>query len=152
VAGLAARTHAAPAVAFESRVEGLDPLEDVVGHGLLARAVGRRDPRVGDQLAVLHRHLRELALLPVAHPLRAVDRDGNDGRPALERDPADPGPHLIGQAAGARAPALAVHRDTAAALEDRVGGDERLVVAVAAPHGKDPAMAVDEVQRRLEQL
>ena len=49
-----------------------------------------------------------------------------------------PGLALSASLPGARPPALAVHRDAAAALEDRVRGDERLLVAVAAAHGNAP--------------
>ena len=52
----------------------------------------------------------------------------------------------------ARPAALAVHRHAAAALEDRGRGDERLLVAVAAPHREHAAVRVDELQRRLEEL
>ena len=59
----------------------------------------------------------------------------------------------VGDFAGARAPALAVHRDRPAAREDRLGGDEHLLVARAAPHREDAAVGVDELHRsRFEEL
>jgi hypothetical protein len=46
-----------------------------------------------------------------------VDRGGDDGRARLERQPPDAALGLLGELAGARAAALAVHDDQPAALE-----------------------------------
>ena len=53
----------------------------------------------------------------------------------------------LAELAAARAAALHVHHDQPAALEDRVGGLERLLVALAAAHGEHAAVRVDELDR-----
>ena len=63
-----------------------------------------------------------------------------------------PGLACVRQLAGARAPALGVHRDHAAAAEDRLGRDERLLVARAAAHREDAALQVDPARQGAEQL
>src|SRR3954451_24317045 len=128
--------HALAPERVEARVEPADLGEDLVGD-LLLLLVGRLGhglPAHG--LPVLHRHLRELEALPVADLRGAVDRRRDDGRPRLEREPADAPLGLLGELARARAPALAVHDDEPAALEDRVGGDKRIRVPVAAADGE----------------
>ena len=73
---------------------------------------------------------------------------GTTGTPGLERQPADARLGLA-EPAGARAPALGVHQHAAAAVEDRVGGDERLLVVVAAAHREHAADAEDVVEDRV---
>ena len=79
------------------------------------------------------------------------DRGGHDRHAVLERQPPDARPRLA-ELAAARAAALDVHHDQPAALQDRVGGLERLLVALAAAHGEDAAVRVDDLNRPLEQL
>ena len=98
-------------------------------------------------VAVLDGHLRELEPPPVAHLVGAEDRHRHDRGARLERQPPDPGPRLIRQLAGARAPALAVHDDRPAPLEDLERGDERLLVLMAAPHREHAAVAEDPARR-----
>src|SRR6185436_20830743 len=74
---------------LEIGVERADRAEDLVGGRLLLLARRVRDLRERERLAVLHQHLRELELLPVAHALGAVDRDRHDRGAGLEREPAD---------------------------------------------------------------
>ena len=114
--------------------------------------VGSLDAAPANGVAVLDCDLGEAQALPVADARGAVDRDRHDRRAALQGEAADAALGLLGHAAGARAPALAVHRDGAAAGEDRLGGDERLLVACAAAHGKDAAGAVDVAHGEREQL
>src|SRR3954451_15299421 len=75
----------------EPVVERLDLLEHDLGRRL--RLVARRllDLIEADRVAVLHGHLRELQLLPVADLRGAGDRRGNDGCARLESQPADAG-------------------------------------------------------------
>src|SRR5262249_10356099 len=123
-AGAARGAHAATdlllAVLLKVGVERLDRGEDLVRGRLLLLARGLLDLREQERLAVLDEHLRELQLLPVAHALRAVDRDRHHRRARLQREAADSGPRLVADLAAARAAALAVHDDRTIAVEDRV--------------------------------
>ncbi len=110
------------------------------------------DPVEDDRIAVADGHLRELEPLPVAHLGGAVDRHRHDRRAGHQRQPPDPALGLLGQLAGARAPALAVHRHRAATLEDPGRRDERVLVLVAAPHREHAAVRVDPLERAREQL
>ena len=100
-------------------VERADVREDGVGGGLLLVARRRLDAFVGERMAVVDRHLRELQALPVAHVRGADDRDRDDRRPALQRQAADAAAGLGRELAGARAAALGVHGHHVAAAEDR---------------------------------
>ena len=119
--------------------------EDGVGRGLLLVTRRRLDALVGERLAVVHGHLRELQPLPVAHVRGADDRHRDDGRAAEQREPADPAPRLARQLAGAGAPALGVHRHRVAAVEHRDRGGEGLLVGEAAPDREHAAVRVDEL-------
>src|SRR5579862_5224035 len=99
-------------------VEAADLDEDRVGDLLVALARGPRLALEAQRLAEHHRDAREAQPLPVADPRRAVDRDRHDRRAGVEDEAADAGPRSLGQEPGARAPALRVHRDDAAALEE----------------------------------
>src|SRR5947209_3133687 len=155
LSGAACRTRrahgAAPPMAAQAGVKLLDALEDELGRPLLLLARRRLDGVEANRVPVLHRHLRELEALPVAGLLGAGDRRRHDNRAGFEREPADPGAGLAERAA-ARSAALGVHDDDVAAGEDRVGGLERFLVALAAADREDAAVSVDELHRPLEQL
>src|SRR5690242_15761426 len=121
--------HALASLGLELAVERPDLREDLVGDLLLLLAGRVLDARLpADRIAEEDRHLRELQPLPVAHLRGAGDRGGHDGRPRLEREPADAALGLLRELAGARAPALAVHDDAAALLEHDARGVEGLLV------------------------
>src|ERR1700704_3474182 len=109
--------HALAPVALEFGVQVADAGEDVVRHRLLLLARGFGHEVECHRLAELHGHLRELQALPVAGLLGAGDGDGNDRCARLECEPPDPALGLLGQLAGARAPALAIHDDAPAPPE-----------------------------------
>src|SRR4051812_47434858 len=140
------------AVCLELGVELADVREDVVRDGLLVLPRRGLDPLVEHGLPVVDGDLREVEAPPVPHPLGAVDGDGHDRGAGARREPPDPGLDLAGEVAGAGPPALAVHGDRAAALEHRLGGDEGLLVRMAAADREDAPVRVDELERLLEHL
>ena len=77
------------------------PAEDLRRHLELALAARRLLDREVDRLAELDGHLGEAQPLPAPHRRRAVDRDRDDRRARLERDPADPRFRLAQLAASA---------------------------------------------------
>src|SRR3954454_3205835 len=138
--GADALADALAPVSLELGVEPADLREDVVRDGLLVLARRVLDPLVEHRLPVVDGDLREVEAPPVPDPLGTVDGDGHDRGAGARREPPDPRLDLAGEVAGARAPALAVHGDRAAVLEDRLGGDEGLLVRVSAPDGEDAAV------------
>src|SRR3954462_11612695 len=86
-----ASQDAPPAVLLQAAVEAADLDEHLVGDGLLLLASRVLHALPANRLAVLDRHLGELQPLPVAHLRGAVDRDRDDRRPRLEREPSDAG-------------------------------------------------------------
>ncbi len=99
-----------------------------------------------------HGHLGEAQPLPAAHPRRAVDRDRDDRRSGLQRDPADPRFRLA-QLAAARAPALGVDEQHLALVEDRQAVLNASSSWCAAAHREDATVLVDVGEdRRAEHL
>src|SRR5437763_2077548 len=142
--------HSLAADALELGVQAADPPPHLVRHGLLLLARGLGDRLEEHRLPVLDGHLRELEPLPVARLLRAVDRDGDDGRARLEREAADAPLGLVRELTGARPAALAVHDDRATASQDPAAGDEGLLVVVAAAHWEDPSVVEDPLHDAAE--
>ena len=120
-----AHRPAAPRAA-QAPVDHLHPVEDDLRGGLGLRASRILDALEAQRLTELHRHLGELKPLPVAHSFGACYRGRQHRRPGLEREAPDPVARLS-QLSRARAAGLRVHDDDAAALEDGVSGDERLL-------------------------
>src|SRR5271166_4297276 len=116
-------------VLLQTGVQAANLRQDVIGHGLLLLAGRVLDPLPANWVPVLDGDLGELQPLPVAHPRGAVDGDRHDRDARLERQAPDPALGLLGHFPGARATALAVHRYCPAFGEDRLGGDERVLVA-----------------------
>ena len=107
----------------DRRVQALDLGEDLVGDRLLLIARRLGDPLQAHRLAVLHRDAAGTAgASSCAPPASRGSPTGTIGAPVSSASRPIPGFAVLGELAGARAPALAVHRDRAAAAEDRVGG------------------------------
>ena len=138
----------------ERRVERLDAREDLVRDGLLLVARRLRGLRPsGSRRRSAPCTFGNWPRLPVAHVRGAVDR--RPARPA-RRTPARAGRCRAGAARTSspvreRPPSQYM---TIAPPRSRIpfGGDERLLVLVAAPHREHAAVGVDPLHRRLEQL
>ncbi len=118
----------------------------------MALATGVLLGRVCQRLAELNRDLGEAEALPATDALGTVDRDRDHRHPGFQGETAD-ARLRVAELAAAGAAALDVDQDQAALAEDRLGGDERLQVAVAAADREDAAVEEDELDHRvLEQL
>ena len=83
---------------------------------------------------------------------RSVDGDRHDRHPGLQSDLAN-APLGLAQVPAPRAAALRVHQHRAAAVEDGVRGDERLLVVMPAPNWEDAPVLEDVLDGRvLEEL
>src|SRR5215213_7252253 len=117
-------------------------VEDLGGDLDLARA--GRLPLDGEAEGLTEANCRfwEAQPLPLARPLRAFDRDGDDRGAGFEGDAADAWFGLA-QLLGAGAASLSVDEEHFALVEQLASGLEGLLVVVAAADGEDAAVLID---------